>query len=42
MDNKHTYERTADYCYKETDTLINKLNITKDEDLYIKEFLILP
>ncbi len=29
MDNKYkyTYERTADYCYKNTDVLINKLNI---------------
>jgi len=27
MDNKYkyTYERTANYCYKETDVLINKL-----------------
>ena len=34
---KYTYERTADYCYKGTDTLINKLNITNDEDLYNAE-----
>lgn len=31
MDNyKYSYERTSDYCYKDTDVLINKLNI-KDE-----------
>lgn len=34
---KYTYERTADYCYKGTDVLINKLNITNDEDLYNAE-----
>lgn len=22
---KYTYEKTADYCYKDTDVLINKL-----------------
>lgn len=35
MDNKYkyTYERTVDYCYKGTNVLINKLNITNDEDL---------
>ncbi len=29
MDNKYkyTYERTANYCYKDSDILINKLNI---------------
>ncbi len=39
MDNKYkyTYEITADYCYKETDVLINKLNITNDEDLFNAE-----
>ena len=39
MDNKYkyTYERTANYCYKETDVLINKLNITNDEDLFNAE-----
>ena len=39
MDNKYkyTYERTADYCYKGTDILINKLNITNDEDLFNAE-----
>ena len=31
---KYTYERTADYCYKGTNVLINKLNITDDEDLF--------
>lgn len=39
MDNKYkyTYERTADYCYKGTDVLINKLNITNEEDLFNAE-----
>lgn len=39
MDNKYkyTYEKTADYCYKGTDILINKLNITNDEDLFNTE-----
>mgnify|MGYP003571390498 CR=1 FL=1 len=39
MDNKYkyTYERTADYCYKDSDVLINKLNITNDKDLYEAE-----
>lgn len=39
MDNKYkyTYERTANYCYKGTDVLINKLNITNEEDLYNAE-----
>ena len=39
MDNKYkyTYERTADYCYKGTNVLINKLNITDDEDLFNAE-----
>ena len=39
MDNKYkyTYERTADYCYKGTNVLINKLNITNDEELYNAE-----
>ena len=39
MDNKYkyTYEKTADYCYKDTDVLINKLNITNDEDLFNAE-----
>lgn len=36
---KYTYERTADYCYKDTDVLINKLNITNDEELYEEERL---
>lgn len=32
MDNKYkyTYEKIADFCYKDTDVLINKLNITND------------
>ncbi len=34
---KYTYERTADYCYKDSDVLINKLNITNDKDLYEAE-----
>lgn len=39
MDNKYkyTYQRTANYCYKDTDVLINKLNITNDEDLFNAE-----
>ncbi len=39
MDNKYkyTYEKNADYCYKDTDVLINKLNITNDEDLFNAE-----
>lgn len=39
MDNKYkyTYEKTADYCYNGTDILINKLNITNDDDLFNAE-----
>lgn len=39
MDNKYkySYERTVDYCYKDTDVLINKLNITNEEDLFNAE-----
>lgn len=39
MDNKYKYiyEKTADYCYKGTNVLINKLNITNDEDLFNAE-----
>ena len=39
MDNKYkyTYEKTANYCYKNSDILINKLNITNDEDLFNAE-----
>ena len=39
MDNKYKYfyERTSNYCYKGTDVLINKLNITSDEDLFNAE-----
>ena len=35
MDNKYKYtcERTSNYCYKGTDILINKLNITNDKYL---------
>jgi len=34
---KYTYERTANYCYNDTDVLINKLNITNYEDLFNAE-----
>ena len=34
---KYTYEKTANYCYKGTDVLINLLNITNEEDLYNAE-----
>ena len=34
---KYTYEKTANYCYEGTDTLINKLNITNDKDLFNAE-----
>ena len=34
---KYTYEWTANYCYKGTDVLINKLNITNEKDLYCAE-----
>ena len=34
---KYTYERIANYCYKDSDVLINKLNITNEEDLYNAE-----
>ena len=39
MDNKYkyTYEKTANYCYKDSDVLINKLNITNEKDLYDAE-----
>ncbi len=39
MDNtyKYTYEKTSDYCYKGTDVLINKLNITDENDLFDAE-----
>lgn len=39
MDNKYkyTYEKTANYCYKDSDVLINKLNITDEKDLYDAE-----
>lgn len=39
MDNKYkyTYEKTDNYCYKNTNVLINKLNITNDEDLFNAE-----
>lgn len=39
MDNKYkyTYEKTADYCYKDTNVLINKLNIKNDADLFDAE-----
>lgn len=34
---KYTYGKTANYCYEGTDTLINKLNITNDKDLFNAE-----
>lgn len=34
---KYTYEKTANYCYEGADTLINKLNITNDKDLFNAE-----
>lgn len=34
---KYSYEKTADYCYKNTDVLINNLNITNNKDLYEAE-----
>lgn len=39
MDNKYkyTYEKTANYCYKDSNVLINKLNITDEKDLYDAE-----
>lgn len=39
MDNKYkyTYEKTANYCYKDSDVLINNLNITDEKDLYDAE-----
>ncbi|MCL2052211.1 MAG: Fic family protein [Lachnospiraceae bacterium] len=39
MDNKYSYsyERTADYCYPDSDVLINKLNIKDSKELFIAE-----
>ncbi len=34
---KYVYEDTSDYCYPNTDILINKLNINDDNDLYLAE-----
>lgn len=34
---KYVYEDTNDYCYSNTDILINKLNINDDNDLYLAE-----
>ena len=34
---KYNYEKTANYCYKGTDVLINKLNIPNVEDLFNAE-----
>lgn len=31
---KYTYKRTVNYCYKDTDGLINLLNIKDDKILY--------
>jgi cell filamentation protein len=39
MDNKYsyTYEKTSDYCYHNSDVLINKLNIKTEKELFIAE-----
>ena len=39
MDNKYkyTYEKTANYCYKNTDVLINELGIINGKDLFEAE-----
>lgn len=34
---KYSYEKTANYCYRDSDVLINNLNIMKDVDLYKAE-----
>ena len=34
---KYTYERTSDYCYLNSDVLINKLNIKNDKELFEAE-----
>jgi len=34
---QYLYENTSSYCYKNTDVLINKLNITNDKILYEAE-----
>lgn len=34
---KYSYEKTYNYCYQNTDILINKLNIINDKDLYNAE-----
>lgn len=34
---KYRYEWTPNYCYKDSDILINKLNIKNDKDLYDAE-----
>ncbi|MDR0978594.1 MAG: Fic family protein, partial [Lachnospiraceae bacterium] len=39
MDNKYKYsfEKTSNYCYANSDVLINKLNIKIEEELFLKE-----
>ena len=39
INSKYTYfyENTGDYCYKNSDTLINKLDITNENDLFNAE-----
>lgn len=34
---KYTYENDSKYCYSNSNVLKNKLNITKDDDLYNAE-----
>lgn len=34
---KYTYENNSDYCYPNTDILVNKLSIEDDKDLYVAE-----
>lgn len=37
MIDKYIYEKTINYCYKDSDVLINKLNITDERNLYEAE-----
>lgn len=34
---RYTYEKTPNYCYKDSDVLINLLNIRNQDELYIAE-----
>lgn len=34
---KYTYENTSNYCYPNSDVLVNKLNVKDDKELYIAE-----